>query len=78
MLSDLVGSTAFIACPPLELLAFADRILQPRRHTDEDLVASLAARNAAPNLGVALGTEARGLRALAGGPATAFSALLGA
>jgi hypothetical protein len=58
------------------LLALADRILEPLRHADEDLVACLAARDAGLDLGIALGAEHRGLSALTGGPATTFTALL--
>jgi hypothetical protein len=62
----------------LRLLALADRIRQPLRHTDEDLVAALAAIDAGLDLGITLGGEHSGLRALAGGPAATFAALLGA
>ena len=75
---DRLQHAALIRIRQSALLTLADRIRQPLRNADKDLVAALAAINAGLDLGIALGGEHRGLDALTGGPATTFAALLGA
>jgi len=58
------------------LLAIRDRVVQPLRHADEDLVAALAARDAARDFGVALGDIGCRLPTLVACPGTALAALL--